>query len=93
MSAVAINNYDLLEDLFDFIKDPNTTIKDVLKEHGGSSFYVPSYKTCARNEDIIKEYKERLGEFDLVKNLSKEFDLSTAQIYSITKEVREPTLF
>ena len=30
-----VTNYDLFEDLFHFIKNPNVEISDVIKEHGG----------------------------------------------------------
>lgn len=88
-----ITNYDLFEDLFNFIKNPNITIADVIKEHGGSSLYIPSYKTTLRNDEIIKEYKKRHGERRLTKKLAKDYDLSEAQILLITKPLREPSLF
>jgi Mor family transcriptional regulator len=89
----AITNYDLFEDLFNFIKKADCTIADVIKEHGGSSLYIPSYKTTLRNEEIIKEYKKRHGERRLAKKLAKDYDLSEAQILLITKPLREPSLF
>ena len=88
-----VTNYDLFEDLFHFIKQPDVEISDVIKEHGGSSLYIPSYKTTFRNNEICEEYKERLGEKKLVKKLSKKYELSEAQILLITKPLREPTLF
>ncbi|RXJ80796.1 hypothetical protein CRU86_00010 [Aliarcobacter skirrowii] len=89
----AVTNYDLFEDLFNFIKKPNVDITDVIKEHGGSSLYIPSYKTTFRNEEICEEYKKRQGEKRLCKKLAKQYDLSEAQILLITKPLREPTLF
>ena len=68
-------------------------VLDVIKEHGGSSLYIPSYKTTFRNNENCEEYKERLGEKRLVKKLSKKYELSEAQILLITKPLREPTLF
>ncbi len=44
-----VTNYDLFEDLFYFIKQSDVEISDVIKEHGGSSLYIPSYKTTFRN--------------------------------------------
>ena len=88
-----VTNYDLFEDLFHFIKNPDVDISDVIKEHGGSSLYISSYKTTFRNNEICEEYKERLGEKRLVKKLSKKYELSEAQILLITKPLREPTLF
>lgn len=89
----AVTNYDLFEDLFNLIKKTDCTIADVIKEHGGSSLYIPSYKTTLRNDEIIKEYKKRQGERRLAKKLAKDFDLSEAQILLITKHLREPSLF
>ena len=91
MAAITI--YDLFEEFFEFIKKPNITIADVIKEHGGSSLYIPSYKTTLRNEEIIKEYKKRHGERRLAKKHAKDYDLSEAQILLITKPLREPSLF
>ena len=88
-----VTNYDLFEDLFNFIKNPNVDISDVIKEHGGSSLYIPSYKTTFRNDEICEEYKKRQGEKRLSKKLAKQYGLSEAQILLITKPLREPTLF
>ena len=92
MSA-AITNYDLFEQLYNFINNPDNDIKATIKEYGGASFYIPSHKTTIRNDEIIEQYKQGLGETGLVKKLAREHDLSEAQIYAITKETREPSLF
>ncbi|MCT7650950.1 hypothetical protein [Aliarcobacter butzleri] len=88
-----VTNYDLFEELFNFIKNPDVEITDVIKEHGGSSLYIPSYKTTFRNDEICEEYKRRLGEKRLSKKLAKQYGLSEAQILFITKPLREPSLF
>lgn len=88
-----ITNYDLFEELFNFIKKPEISINEVIKEHGGSSLYIPSYKTTFRNKEICDEYEQRLGEKRLAKKLAKKYDLSEVQIHAITKHLREPTLF
>ena len=87
-----VTNYDLFEQLFNFIKDPKTTIKDAIKEHGGTNYYIPSYKTTCRNDEIIRYYKENLGTPNLIKSMARKFNLSEPQIYAITKETREPAL-
>lgn len=86
MSAT-LTNLDLFEELFSFIKqnDLNATIK----EYGGSNFYIPSYKTTLRNDEIIKYYRANYGQIGLVKRLAKQYDLTERQIYDITREVRE----
>ena len=38
-----VTNYDLFEDLFNFIKQPDVDISDVIKENGDSSLYISSY--------------------------------------------------
>ena len=55
-----VTNYDLFEDLFHFIKNPDVEISDVIKEHGGSSQYIPSYKTNIRNDEICEECPKEL---------------------------------
>ncbi|BAK73738.1 hypothetical protein [Arcobacter sp. L] len=85
-----ITNYDLFQEFFNFVKKPESTIEDVIKEHGGSSLYIPSYKTTIRNDEICTEYKKRQGEKRLTKKLAKTYDLSEAQILLITKHLREP---
>ncbi|WP_455756491.1 Mor transcription activator family protein [Sulfurimonas sp.] len=89
----AITNYDLFEELYAFIENPNNDINATIKEFGGSSFYIPSYKTTIRNDEIIEKYKQNLGQTGYVKKLAREYDLSEAQVYAITKDVREPGLF
>lgn len=92
MSAVAtdlITNLDIIEEMVNFIKQPNNDMEAFIKEYGGSNLYIPSYKTTMRNEKIIAEYKKRMGEFQLVKKLAKENQLTERQIYDITKECRE----
>lgn len=89
----AVNNLDLFEEMFELIKLPDTDIKKVIQEYGGSSLYIPSYKTTCRNDDIIAEYKERIGEKHLVNKLAKKYQLSMSQIFKLTKTTREPTLF
>ncbi len=89
-----LNNLDLFEELYNFIKNPDIDLTDVIKEFGGTTYYIPSYKTTLRNDEIIKEYKENLGEVGLVKKLSKKYHLTERQIYDITRGVREtPSLF
>jgi len=92
MSA-AVTNFDLFKEFYDFATDPQHTMNDVIKEFGGSSFYIPSAKTTIRNDEILTDYKNNLGKRGIIKELSRKYDLSEAQVYAITKEVREPSLF
>ncbi len=92
-TSVSLTNLDFFQELFDFIKQEDATLNQTLKEFGGSNYYIPSYKTVARNDEIIAEYTEKRGQTNLAKTLARKYDLSEPQIYLITKEVREPTLF
>ena len=85
---IALSNLDLFEELFNYIQNGNT-LEDTLKEFGGTNYYIPSYKTTSRNDEIIKEYKEHFGKTGLTKILSKKYSLSERQILTITKSVRE----
>ena len=88
--SVSLTNLDFFQELFDFIKKEDATLNQTLKEFGGSNYYIPSYKTVARNDEIIKDYKEEYGSMGLIKRLARKYDLSEPQIYLITKECREP---
>lgn len=84
-----INNFDLFEDLFNFIKDPDNDINKVIKDYGGSTFYIPSYKTTIRNDELLKEYKENIQKKGIVKILSQRYDLTERQIYTLTRQIRQ----
>lgn len=83
-----ITNLELFEELFLYIKNPNNTLENTLQEFGGSSFYLPSYKSTYRNNEIIRNYIDRRGEKNIIKKLAKDFNLSTSQIFIITKDLR-----
>ncbi|WP_320034810.1 Mor transcription activator family protein [Halarcobacter sp.] len=85
----AITNLDLFEEFFKFIKKDDTDLEAVIKEFGGTTYYIPSYKTTLRNEEILKEYKKCVGEIGLTKKLSKKYNLTERQIQDITKEARQ----
>jgi hypothetical protein len=71
MNTSALTNYDLFEDLFNFIKNPDTTINEAIKEYGGTNYYIPSYKTTCRNDEIVQYYKDHLGTPKLIKIKTK----------------------
>lgn len=89
--SLIITNYELFEELFLFIKQENIQIEDVLKEFGGSNYYIPSYKGFGRNQEIYQNYKERQdrGETHIAKSLAREYNLSEAQIYAIIKQAKD----
>lgn len=87
-----VSNYDIFIEFIELVKQPDTDIAVVLKEYGGSNIYVPSFKSICRNDEILEKYKADMSTANL-KSLAKEYDLSVPQIYLITKEIREPSLF
>ncbi len=89
----AISKLELFEELFKFIKQDSVTMEQTIKEFGGSSYYIPSYKTTCRNDELLDEYKNRLGENKLIKKLSRKYNLSEAHVYLLTKPVRESSSF
>lgn len=92
--SLPIDNLDLLEELYNFIKDPESDLESTVKAFSGQTYYIPSYKTTFRNDKIIEEYRENYGQVGLVKRLARAYNLTERQIYDITKEVRKaPSLF
>lgn len=91
-----VTTVELFEEFFNKIKECDS-ITDIYKEFGGSSIYVPSYKSVCRNEEILNEYealtKEGAGGSGIIRRLASKYDLSVSQVYAITKERREPSLF
>ena len=86
-----LTNIDIFEEFYRVVKQSDS-ISDVYKEYGGSSVYIPSYKTSLRNSDILDEYMELkqkgLGSTHIVKLIATTHNLSVSQIYNITKEAR-----
>jgi Mor family transcriptional regulator len=82
-----ITNYDLFVLFLDDCKGMSEA--EVIKNWGGSSIYVPSYKNTHRNGEIIKRYKEAQDKVGVIREIAKEFNIGAAQVYTITKEVRD----
>lgn len=91
-----INNFDLFVEFCNKVKE-SSDISEIIKEYGGASIYVPSYKATFRNQDILRQYDEgiRAGKNSsvVIRELAQVHNLSYNTISSITKEVREPSLF
>jgi len=91
-----VTTVELFEEFFQKIKECDSII-DIYKEFGGSSIYVPSYKSVCRNEEILNEYEAMLKDgrsgSGIIRKLASKYDLSVSQIYAITKDIREPSLF
>lgn len=85
-----ITNEDLFDEFLNFCKNSSKT--DVLKHYGGSSIYIPSYSGKARNEDIVKDYKENIKKYSknkTIRLLSRRYFLSINSINRILKEYYE----
>jgi Mor family transcriptional regulator len=91
-----VDNIDIFTDFFEKIQN-GCTMSDVLKEYGGSNIYIPSYKTVMRDDEIREEFLQRVGRgqsvSSIIKDLSREHQLSNSRVYSITEDLREPSLF
>lgn len=90
-----VDNIDIFTNFFEKIQK-GCTMSDVLKEYGGSNIYIPSYKTVMRDEEIREEFLQRVGSessASIVKDLSRKHQLSNSRVYSITEDLREPSLF
>ncbi|OHE14120.1 Mor transcription activator family protein [Sulfurimonas sp. RIFOXYD2_FULL_34_21] len=91
-----VTTVELFEQFFQKIKECDS-ITDIYKEFGGSSIYVPSYKSVCRNKEILNEYEALIKEgaqgSGIIRRLASKYDLSVSQIYAITKDIREPSLF
>ncbi len=84
-----ITNEEIVEEMYAFIKDSNS-IKDFIKEYGGGTVYIPSYKTIFRDEDIKNDYIEmkKNKETKIAFKLARKYEVTERQIYDITKTLR-----
>ncbi|EJP75566.1 Mor transcription activator family protein [Campylobacter sp. FOBRC14] len=96
MQTATINNFDLFVEFYNKVKE-SSDISEIIKEYGGANIYIPSYKATFRNQDILRQYDEgiRAGKNSsvVIRELAQAHNLSYNTISSITKEVREPSLF
>lgn len=85
-----ISNYEIFQETYKFIKDSESE-KEVLKEFGGSSIYIPSFKSIYRNEEIREKYTHMRneGKTGIVKKLAYEYNLTESQIFRLTKMIRD----
>ena len=91
-----INNFDLFVEFYNKVKE-SSDISEIIKEYGGASIYVPSYKATFRNQDILRQYDEgiKLGKPRpvVIREIAAKHNLSYNSVCAITKELREPSLF
>lgn len=84
----AITNEDVFDEFLEVCKTANK--KDILKLYGGSSIYVPSYKTTNRNDDIKSEFAllitQNTSKNIILRTLSNKFNLSVNRIQEIIKQ-------
>jgi Mor family transcriptional regulator len=87
--AMEITNLDLVKEFVKFIKSA-ASLDEVIKEYGGCSIYIPSYKTVYRNDEIRVKYLEMRESkaTNIALHLAREYDVTTRQIYTITQDLR-----
>jgi Mor family transcriptional regulator len=74
-----ITNQDIFEEFVNFCQ--NNSIEEIVKEYGGGTIYIPSYKSIGRDKDIYTLYKNGTS----IKQLSKKFSLSESRIRTILR--------
>jgi Mor family transcriptional regulator len=68
---------EMFEQIFEYIKQEDVCIEDVLKEFGGARYYIPMYKSIYRDRDIKQEYSALRGDKKMKINyLCKKYQLS-----------------
>lgn len=84
-----ITNEEIVSEMYDFIKK-SSDIKEFIKEYGGGSIYIPSYKTQYRDDEIKKEYLElrKSGRKKIAFILARKYEVTERNIYEITKDSR-----
>ncbi|MBE2986636.1 DNA-binding protein [Campylobacter sp. RM12920] len=91
-----LSNFDLFVEFYQKVKD-SEDIAEVLKEYGGSSIYVPSYKSTYRNADILDEYEQSIKDGKsstaAIREIAAKHNLSYNSVSAIIRELKEPALF
>lgn len=91
-----LNNFDLFVEFYEKVK-ASESIAEVLKEYGGSSVYIPSYKSTYRNQDMLDEYlkgaKEGKSNTLIIREIAAKYSLSYNSVSAIIKELKQPPLF
>jgi len=91
-----ITTDDIFKEFVAFVKS-HDDLDAVYKEYGGSNLYIPSYKSICRDKNILEDFSSLRSEGKstprIVRELARKYDLSSTAIYTITKELREPSLF
>lgn len=84
-----LSNNEIFDEFFEQVK--SRTKEDILREYGGSAIYIPSYKTTARNDEIVREFKYlssiEINKYKIYRALSFKFGLSVCRIKKILESV------
>lgn len=83
MTPENVTNFDIFEEFFNQIQS-GATIRDIVKEYGGMSIYVPSYGLTYRKGDVMEAYNRG----DQPKRIARDQGLSLSRVYEIIKEER-----
>ena len=81
---MAVDSYEIFEEFFRRVKAAED-IEEVIREYGGSSIYVPSYKNTHRNERIYKMWLDGVD----IRTICREFELSESRVRGIIKDMRQ----
>lgn len=81
MTPENVTNFDIFEDFFNQIQS-GATVRDIVKEYGGMSIYVPSYALTFRKADVMEAH----GRGDSPKLIARDQRLSLSRVYEIIKE-------
>jgi len=85
---MAVCNKEMFEEFYRFCK--NNTIEEVVKEYGGGTLYIPSYKSMYRDKELLADWRAGMGKRDL----QRKYYLSDAQVRRIIASNRDdPSLF
>ena len=88
-----ITNQEIFEAFFDYCQ--SHSIEETIKEYGGGSIYIPSYKQTYRDTDLYARYKAGAS----MGTLKREFHLSESQVSRIIRRMERegvgvtPSLF
>ncbi|WOE69112.1 Mor transcription activator family protein [Hydrogenimonas thermophila] len=85
---MGVDSYELFERFYEFVKE-SAGIEDVIREFGGSSIYIPSFKNTHRNEKILKMAEAGAD----IREIMREFSLSEGRVRAILREAKQKKLF
>ncbi|MDR1007633.1 MAG: hypothetical protein LBL65_03610 [Campylobacteraceae bacterium] len=87
-----ISNSDLFFQFYNDIKN-GATIAKICKICGGGNMYIPSYKHTFRNDDMVKNYKNKLQNSktntEAIREISQEYNLAYSRVCNIISMLKK----